>query len=402
GGDKLKQFRPGNYRLVNNYGPTENTVVSTSFIVDGVYDNIPIGKPVSNTQIYIMDKWSNLQPVGIAGELCLSGDSLARGYLNRLELTRKKFEVRSSNLELPSTLYHTGDLARWLPDGNIEFLGRIDHQVKIRGFRIELGEIENRLLMHPGIKEAVVVSPVNREKERYLAAYIVAEKDLEPVELNEFLSRHLPGYMVPSYFIPMEKIPFTPSGKPDRKALPEPSAAAAGGSYTPPQNEIQSRLVSMWADLLDMEKDNIGIDANFFEIGGDSLKAINLIAIMHKELKVSISIKEFFDSSTIAGVARSISGAGVLEFRSLEPVEKREYYPLSSAQKRLYILRQMDERSVFYNIPHVMTLEGNVDMGKLGDCFRQLVSRHESLRTSFHMIGNQPVQRVHDRVEFEI
>ncbi|MCP5049842.1 MAG: AMP-binding protein, partial [bacterium] len=365
GGDKLKQFRPGNYRLVNNYGPTENTVVSTSFIVDGVYENIPIGKPVSNTQIYITDKWSNLQPPGIAGELCLSGDNLARGYLNRPELTAERFinyklQITNKTSAKSAVLYKTGDLARWLPDGNIEFLGRIDHQVKIRGFRIELGEIENRLLMHPGIKEAVVVSPGNRENERYLAAYIVSEKDLEPAEIKEFLAGYLPGYMVPSYFIPMEKIPFTPSGKIDRRGLPEPSAAVAGGSYTPPQNEIQSRLVSMWADLLDMEKDKIGIDDNFFGSGGHSLKAMVLVSGIHKVFNVKISMAVLFKVPTIRGLAKLIAQSGKAEFIDLEKIEEQEFYPLSVNQERLWFLHRLEPSSSFFNMPGRIQLDGPV------------------------------------------
>ncbi|MCP5046052.1 MAG: amino acid adenylation domain-containing protein, partial [bacterium] len=426
GGDKLKQFQPGDYQLINNYGPTENTVVSTSFPVDGVYNNIPIGKPVSNTQIYITDKWNNLQPVGIAGELSLSGDNLARGYLNRPELTAERFvlahgswlmahrenkdsthEAASNSLAM-SLIYKTGDLARWLPDGNIEFLGRIDHQVKVRGFRIELGEIENRLLRHPDIMEAVVLSPVNQGKERYLAAYIVANKDLSATELKEFLSASLPDYMVPPYIMVLDQMPLTASGKVDRRALPEPEVDTEEG-YQAPRDETEKELVKLWAGLLGRDvpragelQSSIGIDDNFFALGGHSLKIALLAAGIHRLFNVKMSLMELFKRPTIKEVSRYIKDAGRDEHITIEPSEDKEYYPLSSAQRRLYILRRMDEAGTVYNIPAMFMLEGRPDQNRLEDAFQGLVKRHESFRTSFTMVDHQPVQRVHQAMEFEI
>ncbi|MCP5054550.1 MAG: amino acid adenylation domain-containing protein, partial [bacterium] len=237
GGDKLNQWVEVNYRLVNNYGPTENTVVTTRFDVTRPFSNIPIGTPISNTRVYILDINRDLQAPGIAGELCIGGDGLARGYLNNPELTDAKFDLDFNDYrddhdfekETPASsavqsfIYHTGDLARWLEDGNIEFLGRIDQQVKVRGFRIELGEIEVQLLSHESIKEAVVIALDDSSGNKSLCAYYIpAEGDFVPAaqcaaaQLKEYLSRYLPDYMVPSYFVSLESLPLTPSGKVDR------------------------------------------------------------------------------------------------------------------------------------------------------------------------------------------
>ncbi|MCP5046115.1 MAG: AMP-binding protein, partial [bacterium] len=337
----------------------------------------------------------------VAGELCVSGVSLARGYLNRPELTHKKFE-------LPLTLYHTGDLARWLPDGNIEFLGRIDHQVKVRGFRIELGEIENQLLRHPVIKEAVVVSPVNREKERYLAAYIVVDKELPSTEVKEFLSLSLPHYMVPPYITILDQIPLTASGKVNRKALPEPETDIQE-SYQAPRDETERELVKLWSDLLGRDalhagelKLSTGINDNFFALGGHSLKVALLAAGIHRLFDVKMSLMELFESPTIKDISRYIREARREEHIPIEPSEEKEYYLLSSAQRRLYVLHQMEKESIGYNLPALLMLEGHVDKRRLEDAFNRLIQRHESLRTSFIMLHHQPMQRVHDHVEFRI
>ncbi|UCH97991.1 MAG: amino acid adenylation domain-containing protein, partial [Candidatus Aminicenantes bacterium] len=278
GGDQLRIFVPQPYPVHNNYGPTENTVVTTSWPVKTKEENIPIGKPIYNNQVYILKpNSSGLQPIGVPGELCIAGHSLARGYLNNPELTAENYCLRrpggalfektappeppcknfllfryhshhSTTHHSPLTIYKTGDLARWLPDGNIQFMGRIDQQVKIRGFRVEPAEIEKHLNHHPQINESVVIT-IEKNREKYLCAYVVTNKDLDTSGLKDFLFKRLPGFMVPGFFVQLDKIPLTPNGKIDRKALPAPTLEA-GSRYTPPRNDIEKKLVEIWSDIL--------------------------------------------------------------------------------------------------------------------------------------------------------
>ncbi|MCP5052504.1 MAG: amino acid adenylation domain-containing protein, partial [bacterium] len=402
GGDVLKQDYVGDLvkraRVYNSYGPTETTIGATLYPCspqDPV--NPPIGKPMPNYLLYILDKTNRLQPIGIPGELYIAGAGVSRGYLNRPQLTREKFEKRK--FELPSTLYRTGDLARWLPDGNIEFLGRIDHQVKIRGFRIELGEIESLLLKHPDIREAVVVSPVNQKKERYLAAYIVVHKHIAASQIKEFLSLQLPGYMVPAYFVPIGKIPFNSNGKIDIKALPEPAIDVSDGSYTPPQNEIQARLVNLWAELLDVEKDQLGIDANFFEVGGHSIIANVLVSGIHKLFNVKIALFQFLNLPTIRALAELIAQSEKAEFIDLEKIEEREFYPLSFNQERLWFLHRLEPSGSSFNMPGHIPLEGPVEENHIRETLARLFERHESFRTRFKEVDKVPVQFIVEEVE---
>ncbi|MCP4151177.1 MAG: AMP-binding protein, partial [bacterium] len=477
GGDKLNRYVNGKYKLYNNYGPTENTVVSTSFHVKNQSGNIPIGKPVANVQIYIMNKGSlKLQPPGIAGELCIAGDSLALGYLNNPELTCEKFtpyggDLIKENKEIAGSaklveesrkalcppearLYRTGDLARCLPDGNIEFLGRIDHQVKIRGFRIELGEIENSLLLQPEIKETVVISRQSKDGDNFLCAYYVVENHKDETydrpdssTFKAHLSQHLPDYMIPTFFIKLEKIPLTSNGKANRKALAQiqiPNLKSPK-SYQAPRNKIEEKLNRIWADILDLQKQDISIDDNFFDIGGHSLRATIMASKIHKEFNVKLPLTEIFKNPSIRPLSDTIKKYAEDKYIAIETVEKKEYYVLSSPQKRLYVLHQMEPESTAYNMPFTVPLLKDTDPVKLQAVFKKLIRRHESLRTSFHMLpvtpggvnpitsggapitsagdpitsggdpvtpNNQypitnnsfeiPVQKLHDEVEFEI
>jgi non-ribosomal peptide synthetase component F/acyl carrier protein len=416
-----------NYRgtIYNMYGPTETTVWSAVKDLTG-RQKITIGGPVANTVIYITDRSRNLQPAGIPGELCIGGDGVVRGYLNRPELTnekfclrrpggrflkklppwtpRKNFSLEESNDRCPMTndrLYRTGDLARWLPDGDIEFLGRIDHQVKIRGFRIEPGEIERRLLEYKNIKEAAVIARENPPGETYLCAYIVPRDTGQGVidpGLRRFLSRFLPDYMIPSYFVLQEKIPLTLNGKIDKKALPAPEIKPEG-EYVPPRSETERKLVEIWAGVLGIEKDLIGLNAHFFKLGGQSLKAIMIVTRIHKELNIKIPLADIFKTPVLKDLARGIRGRENDEFTAVEPVEKKEYYALSSAQKRLYVIQQMDLDSTVYNMPLVLRLTGKLSKSKFEAAFQQLLKRHESLRTSFSVVNGEAVQRIHDHDE---
>ncbi|UCH95998.1 MAG: amino acid adenylation domain-containing protein, partial [Candidatus Aminicenantes bacterium] len=414
-------------KILHMYGPTENTTFSTFFPLDNddCKSSIPLGKPISNSAVYILDQYNRLQPPGLMGELCVSGDGVARGYLNNPELTAEKFvELKlymshtshTSHTSYMSYIYKTGDLGRWLPGGNIEFLGRMDQQVKIRGIRIEPGEIENQLLKHDDIKEAVVL---DREEgpggsptgwgDKYLCAYIVPSS-VDTAGLREYLSGVLPDYMVPSYFVPIEKIPLTPTGKLDRKALPGPEIRAAAG-YAAPRNKIEKKLVEIWSQILGRDalhasqlRTSLGIDDNFFELGGHSLKAAIMAAKIRKEFNVNLSLKEIFKQPFIRGLSQCIEIGVKDKFTSIELAEEKEYYALSSAQQRLFILQQMEAVGTGYNMPAVMVLEGEVDKTKLEKTSQELIKRHESLRTLFEMKEEEPVQRVrlHRDIKFYI
>ncbi len=306
GGEALSNHRLEQWRekypqikLINMYGPAEATVWST--LTEITNADISIGKPLLNTKIYIINTSHQLQPIGVPGELCIAGDGLAKGYLKRPELTAEKF---IDNPFGEGKLYKTGDLARWLPDGNIEYLGRTDKQVKIRGFRIETDEIENYLVRHKNIKEAVVV-PKGDDINKYLVAYLVFEQDFSITDVRDYLLKELPEYMIPSYFIPIEKIPLTSNGKLNIKALPKIEGKIdTGVEYVAPRNEIEKKLVKMWEDILGIEK--IGINDSFFELGGNSLILLKIVAKIREELDVEISLTQAFKASRIKELAPMI------------------------------------------------------------------------------------------------
>lgn len=417
----LSQKMNSEITLINEYGPTENAVATTAYFGMTPENLSIIGKPIANNELFILERNRKLTPIGVPGELYISGQGLARGYLNKPELTIEKFSENSNGSK--GRLYGTGDRARWLLDGNLEFLGRVDDQVKIRGYRIELGEIENRLLSYYDIKEAVVIARENivgnsnesEMGEKYLCSYIVpdrhheddqstGEKKIDVSELREFLSKSLPDYMIPSYFVQMEEIPLTVNGKVNRKALPAPEAGIAGEGYLAPENEIERKLLEIWSEVLGIEKEYIGTDADFFELGGHSLKATTMVSKIHKEFDAKVSLTVVFKTPTIRGLSEYIKEAAEEKFTFLEPAEEKEYYALSSAQKRLYILQQMDVESTVYNMPQVMLLGEELGVEKMEEIFRKLINRHESLRTSFHLVAHEPVQKIHhqDHVTFEI
>ncbi len=304
GGDKLNQFKKKNYRFINNYGPTESTVVATSFEVDDQYFNVPIGKPISNTQIYLLNHVEQLVPVGVIGEICIGGAGLARGYLNQEELNKEKFI--ENPFKKGERLYKTGDLGRWLSDGNIEFIGRKDDQVKIRGFRIELGEIEHALLKNEQIEQAVVLVKSNKDGEKELVAYITSITEQNTSELRSYLKEILPEYMLPACYVQLTEMPLTSNGKIDKKALPDPQGFGlkSGIDYLAPRNATEEKLVRIWQEIL--QRENIGVMDDFFALGGHSLKAVKLSNVYHKELAVKISLKDLFAHTSIASHAELI------------------------------------------------------------------------------------------------
>ncbi len=423
--------------LAAEYGVTEASVMSTIhwFPPTGSDNPANIGKPIANTRVLILRQDLHPQPIGVPGELHLSGPGTARGYLNRPELTAERFVRlegrgergegrKNKNLQknstgmpaptraegplfsplspLPSPLYRTGDLGRWLTDGSIEFLGRIDHQVKIRGFRIEPGEIETQLCRHPNIKEAVIAVKGGKD-DPFLCAYVVpiSPRALDIGALENHLEQSLPHYMLPHHIFPLTSIPLTPTGKIDTRALPEPGRKT-DTTYAPPQDALEEKLVETWAGVLGLDPGQTGIDDDFFKVGGHSLKATRLIARIHKHLGVKAPVDTLFKFPTIRALAGYLRRAQKEEHYAVDPAELREYYPLSPAQKRLYITQHMERESVGYNVRSMATLVGNLCEKRLEHTFQQLIQRHESLRTSFRMVKDNPVQLIHPADSLDI
>ncbi|PAC94706.1 non-ribosomal peptide synthetase, partial [Bacillus paralicheniformis] len=272
GGDKLKRIAKRSYTLVNNYGPTENTVVATSTAIDPDEGMLSIGKPIANTRAYVLGQNNEVQPVGVAGELCIAGRGLARGYLNKPEETAKRF---TEDPFVPGErMYRTGDAVKWLEDGRLEYIGRIDQQVKIRGFRIELSEIEVQLARLSEVQEAVVTDIEDAYGNKALCSYVVANEQLDTESLAWKLAQTLPDYMVPSFWVQLDELPVTANGKVDRRALPQPDVEAQTAEYKAPLTETEQLLADIWQEVLGI--DRIGITDNFFALGGDSIKGIQM------------------------------------------------------------------------------------------------------------------------------
>ncbi|MEL7147704.1 MAG: non-ribosomal peptide synthetase [Bacteroidota bacterium] len=294
------------YDFFNKYGPTETTITSTiGQVVAGFADDsntVSIGKPLANTALYILDRHQHLVPQGSIGELYIGGKGLATGYINNSELTAERFVANP--FFKGEKVFKTGDLASWRPDGSVEFHGRIDNQVKIRGFRIEPGEIEHQLSQHKLINEVAVMA-VEKESGKHLVAYYVADEKLSVSELKTYLSGKLPEYMIPSYFVMMEKMPVTVTGKVDRRALPEPDAVAAE-DYVAPETTLEHELVTIWSGVLKITAEKVSVVSSFFEMGGHSLNAVNLVNEIHKELNIELSLQDIFNKPTIRSIATHI------------------------------------------------------------------------------------------------
>ena len=428
---KVKQWHQNtvNYsplpQLFNAYGPTEATIITTLCkFTSPTITNVPIGRPLSNTQVYILDAFLQPVPVGVAGELHIGGAGLARGYLNRPELTQEKFipnPFEEEGLIPPnpinkgsnesSKLYKTGDLCRYLPDGNIEYLGRIDNQVKIRGFRIELGEIETILSQHSAVKTAIVIAREDETEQKRLVAYIVPQEGisnrqeqglLAVTELRQFLKAQLPEYMVPSAFVILESLPLTSNGKVDRRALPAPDFQSEE-QYVAPRNPIEEILASIWVKVLKVEQ--VGIHDNFFELGGHSLLATQLISRIRKAFKVEMPLRELFVAPTVAALAQVIKRVSEQEERTELPIlprEKDTELPLSFAQTRLWFLDQFESDSSFYNIPLALHLEGNLNQDVLIQSLEEICDRHEALRTNFISVDGVATQVIQTQTPWTV
>ncbi|HEX8190018.1 MAG TPA: amino acid adenylation domain-containing protein, partial [Pyrinomonadaceae bacterium] len=382
GGDKLHQYAPDGapFELVNNYGPTENTVVATYGRVGAVgpAGRPPsIGRPVDNTRVYILD--ARLQPVPVAarGELYVGGESLARGYLNRPGLTAERFIPDPFSSEPGARLYRTGDVARYSRGGEIEFLGRADHQVKVRGFRIEPGEVEAVLCLHASVREAVVVPSGGAGGDKRLVAYVVpaGEPAATPAELRDFLRLRLPDYMIPTAYVTLGQMPLTPNGKVNRRALPEPGAPEPGGDYDAPRTATEELLAGLWAELLGVER--VGRHEDFFDLGGHSLLATQFVTRASQIFQTGVALRTLFESPTIAELAEKIealarSKRGV-QFPPISRGARGEEPPLSYAQRRLWFLEQLAPGSPNYNVPLAVHVRGPLDVGRLRRTFDRLL-----------------------------
>ncbi|MFC0210898.1 non-ribosomal peptide synthase/polyketide synthase [Paenibacillus chartarius] len=393
---EMAKYGRDGIQVTNVYGPTECCVDSTIYrgeVKEGdERANVPIGEPLPNQTIAILNAEMKLVPIGTIGEIYISGAGVARGYLNRPELTAEKF---IPNPYRPGErMYRTGDLGRWLPDGNIEYIGRADDQVKIRGYRIETGEIESRLNACEGVGEAKIIVREDESGQKLLCAYFTAGKPLEAAELRAALSKDLPGYMIPSYFVQLERLPLTTNGKIDRKALPAPEGGLQTGTeYVEPRTPLEVELAQIWQDVLKLRK--IGVKDNFFELGGHSLRATALVSKIYKQLNCNVPLRDVFQHPTVEQLAKVIEGAERTAYTAIPVIEERNVYPVSSAQKRLYILSQLEGAELSYNMPRAIAMDGPVDKKRLEEALRRLIVRHETLRTGIELENGMPVQRIY-------
>jgi amino acid adenylation domain-containing protein len=393
-------------RLTNGYGPTEGTTFTCCYDMDSsVSDNVPIGRPIANTQVYILDAYLQPVPVGVPGELFISGDGVARGYLNQPGLTAEKFIPNPFASAAGARLYRTGDLARYLPGGEIEFLGRSDFQLKIRGFRIELGEIESVLSRFGVIAQTAVVARDNGLGDKQLVAYFVPKNgDVSTADLKNYLRQHLPDYMTPSVFVQLDQLPLTPNGKVDRKALPAPERTKPADAYTSPRTLGEELLSEIWADTLQVER--VDINDNFFELGGHSLLATQIVSRISDNFHVSLPLRALFESPTVAGLAERIQTAMIsgqdLEVPPIVPVSRDHALPLSFAQENLWLFEQLTPGTPTYNTCRSGRIWGPLDAAAVEAAFNDLLQRHEALRTSYEMFGTTPVQIVHPHEYYEL
>ncbi|BCJ96174.1 hypothetical protein acsn021_37430 [Anaerocolumna cellulosilytica] len=413
--DLVNQFKKlhSNISLENLYGPTEATIYATHYSLKDFNGGaiVPIGKPMSNLHTYIVDRHNRLQPIGVPGELCLSGVGISRGYVNREQLTKEKFVSNLFIKELENKanisydasyekIYRTGDLARWMPDGNIEYLGRNDFQIKIRGFRIEIEEIEYKLFNYEKISAAIVTPQISPEGSAYLCAYYTATSKVTDNEIINYLSESLPHYMIPSYFVRLKEFPLNSNGKINRKALPMPELTHK--NYEPPNTDLEKKLIEIWSEVLEIDLDKIGANSDFFHIGGHSLLATRLILRIHKEMNQEVTLSDIFNKPTIRELGMFLEQQVKSSFVKIPKAEKKDYYILSHAQKRLFMLHLLDKESISYNMAQITVLEGYLDKKRVEDVLIELIKRHEILRTSFMIIDGEPQQKINEEITFKL
>jgi amino acid adenylation domain-containing protein len=389
-------------RVFNLYGPSEDTTYSTYACLKKGETNerVPIGKPIGNTQAYVLDSEYQPVPVGVTGELFLGGQGIARGYLNRPELTAEKFIPNSFSDRRGERMYRTGDQVKWGRNENLEFLGRVDQQVKVRGYRIELGEIEAALRTHEEVRACAVIVREDQPAEKRVVAYVVANGVVRPETFREFLKERLPQYMIPSAFVEMEQLPLTPNGKIDRKALPAPEREwSERKGYTGPRNGEEEILCGLFAEVLNRER--VGVHDDFFAIGGQSLLATRLVSRIRAALGIDVELRSVFESPTVAKLALQLQGSSKARI-SLRRHPEAARAPLSYSQRRLWFINELQGSSVEYNMPQALRLRGRLDVGALRRSVQTIVDRHESLRTHFVEERGEPVQIIAPSLTLEI
>lgn len=371
----------GNVELWNMYGPTETAVWSATCKIE---DTISLGKPIANTQFYVLDTYSNPVPVGVAGELYIGGHGVARGYFNQPQLSAERF---IDNPYGQGRLYKTGDLVRWLADGTLQYLRRVDHQVKVRGHRIELGEIESALLLHPQVLDAVAHVFVEQD-DTSLVAYVTLQSNQVQEDLQDALLEHLgallPSYMLPDAIVCLTQIPLTPNGKVNRHALPKPERGI-DTQYAAPETETEKQLCEIWQQLLGIKPQQgkwLSVNSNFFNLGGHSLLAARLVALIRTQWHVEVSIRTLFTEQTVRKLARVIDLASVSHSTKIQPALSNQPTPLSFAQQRLWLIEQIESGTTQYNMCQAFKLSGSLDVTAMQNAFKAIVERHQVLRTT--------------------
>ncbi|WP_298510518.1 non-ribosomal peptide synthetase [uncultured Kordia sp.] len=396
---KYKRSSTQNFEVINLYGCSEGCAASTAYTLkssDNI-DNVPIGKPISNTEIYILNTDLQRLPIGAKGEIFIGGISLSNGYLNKEQLTKEKF-IKNPFKE-NEKLYRTGDHGRWLPDGNIEYFGRTDNQVKIWGNRVEIGEIENSILNYKFVKDVAVISEENEQKENYLIAFIIGTASFEEQGVRSYLSNLLPGYMIPSKYIVKDSFPVTSSGKINRRTLKEEynNKISKEKTYIAPRDVMENELFEIWQSLL--RTNQFGVEDSFFELGGHSLLAAQMLSRIYKTFQVELTLKDIFEHSTIALLVKTIRTSEKTVYAKIQPTTKKEYYEVSNAQNRLWLLDQIEEGNKAYIMPVGYTING-LEKEPLENAFQELIKRHEILRSTIIMVDGKPMQKVQEITEF--